>query len=146
MVLSPKGNPNPFQSGFRKGYRTTDTMFILRNSVDQVINNNKCLYTCFVDFRNAFDTIRSEGLFYKLLKAGISGNCYKVITDLLSLNTARAKAQHSFTEQFNTEVGVMQGNTLSPLLFNLFIDSIPDELSNYYVKAPIIGKSTKPCL
>jgi exonuclease III len=145
-VLTPKTKPNPFQAGFRKGYRSADNMCILRNIVDRVINNKKCLYTCFVDFRKAFDTIWREGLFYKLLDAGITGNCYKVIKGMLDSNTARVKTQNSFTEKFKTEVGVMQGNTLSPLLFNLFIDSIPAELLKHNIQPPCIGNTAIPCL
>ena len=45
------------QIGFRKGYRTSDHVFVP---------------ACFVDFQKAYNTIWINGLFYKLMKYGFS--------------------------------------------------------------------------
>ena len=50
------------QSGFRKNYRTTDNIFVLRSLIEkqkqarQKGGSGK-LYCCFVDFKKAFDTV-----------------------------------------------------------------------------------------
>ncbi len=43
--------------GFRKDFRTTDNLFILRTLTEQARFQKKKLYTCFVDFKKTFDTI-----------------------------------------------------------------------------------------
>jgi len=43
--------------GFRKDFRTTDNLFILRTLTEQAKFQKKKLYTCFVDFKKTFDTI-----------------------------------------------------------------------------------------
>ena len=40
------------------------------------------LYTCFIDFRKAFDIVERNILFYKLRQIGISGNFYNIIKDV----------------------------------------------------------------
>jgi len=45
------------QAGFRKDFRTTYNLFILRTLTEQARFQKKKLYTCFVDFKKAFDTV-----------------------------------------------------------------------------------------
>ena len=45
------------QAGFRKNMRTTDHIFLLKSIVKKYTKQNKYLYTCFVDFSKAFDSI-----------------------------------------------------------------------------------------
>jgi hypothetical protein len=50
------------QPRFRKDYRTTDQLFILRTLIKQSKAKKKPLYCCFVDFKKAFDTVPREVL------------------------------------------------------------------------------------
>ena len=45
------------QIGFRKGYRTSDHVFVLKSLIDLYTKNDKKVYACFVDFQKAYDTI-----------------------------------------------------------------------------------------
>jgi hypothetical protein len=55
------------QGRFRKNFRTTDSMFILKSLHDKYRYVKKTgLYTCFVDFSKAFDAVWRPGLLYKL--------------------------------------------------------------------------------
>ena len=65
------------QAGFRKNHRTTDHIFLLKKIVKTYISQNKYLYTCFVDFSKAFDSIWRRGLIEKISRIGISGNFCK---------------------------------------------------------------------
>jgi hypothetical protein len=48
----------PEQIGFSKDSRTSDHMFVLKTLIDKYTQQgSKHLYTCFVDFRKAFDTV-----------------------------------------------------------------------------------------
>ena len=50
------------QAGFRKHYSTIDNLFIVKSLIDIVRSSKKKLYCCFVDFKQAFDTVWREGL------------------------------------------------------------------------------------
>jgi len=50
------------QAGFRESRSTIDQIFTLRNILEQVNEWNATLYTHFVDFEKAFDSIHRESL------------------------------------------------------------------------------------
>ena len=54
---------------FLPGHRTSDHIFTLRTLIDKYVKQvlRGKLYTCFIDFRKAFDSIWHDGLLYKLL-------------------------------------------------------------------------------
>ena len=60
------------QIGFRKRYKTSDHVFFLKSLTDLFTKNDKKVYACFDDFQKAYDTIWRNGLFYKLMKYGLS--------------------------------------------------------------------------
>ena len=66
------------QAGFRKGFRTTDHIFVLRKFIDKYINNrNGRIYACFVDFQTAFGSVWHDVLLLKLHNTGIQGKCFQ---------------------------------------------------------------------
>jgi len=66
---------SPNQAGFRKGQRTTDNVYILKSVINKYIcKPNGKVFTCFVDFKKAFDSVWRQALLYKILKLGIGVN------------------------------------------------------------------------
>jgi len=120
------------QIGFQARTRTADHVFTLKCLVDKYIS--KCtkgrLYTCFVDFKSAFDSISRISLYYKLLKLGIGGRFLKFLRDMYSTVYYCVKLPDGLTENFQSFVGVKQGCVLSPTLFNLFVADLPNIFDN----------------
>jgi hypothetical protein len=113
------------QAAFRKSSRTSDHMFVLKSLLNKYTSKKKGkLYTCFVDFRKAFDSVWREALLYKILKLGIRGNFYWILKYMYTNSFSCVKLPQGLSEQFNTELGIRQGDCLSPILFNLFINDI----------------------
>ena len=76
--------PLPKQAGFRKDHRTSDRIFTLFSLINKYIEKGKYLYTCFVDFQKAYDSIRRDSLKHKLEQLGIKGNYLATITSIYS--------------------------------------------------------------
>ena len=58
-------------------------MFILKNLVNRHTHKGVSpLYTCFFDFKHAFDTVWHDGLFYKLRRFGVSVKYYHIIKNM----------------------------------------------------------------
>ena len=115
------------QIGFIPGNRTADHSLTLKTLHDKFINQNenKKIYACFVDFKKAFDSVWHQGLFYQLLQNKIGGHFYDLITDMYSNTKCAIKPSESRTPFFPYKKGVRQGCSISPLLFNIYINEIP---------------------
>jgi hypothetical protein len=96
---------------------------------DKYFQQNKKLYTCFIDFRKAFDSIWRDALLYKLVKAGGGGIFENIIKDIYSSSEIQIKLGDGLTMPFEDNTGVKQGCVLSPTLFKLFINDLPDIFS-----------------
>ena len=113
------------QIGFEKKSRPADHLLVLKTLIDIYNKKGKKLYTCFVDYQKAFDSVWRAGLFYKLLKYGMSRDIVNIIKNMYAKTSTCLKMGDEITPQFRTYCGVRQGCILSPKLFNLFINDIP---------------------
>ncbi|MCG8033540.1 MAG: reverse transcriptase family protein, partial [Candidatus Thiodiazotropha taylori] len=102
------------QAGFRKNMGTTDNIFILNNLITHCINSNERLYCAFVDFTKAFDFVVRDILWFKLLKLGIRGKMLDIIKSIYSSVNSRVKQNNTLSEPFECNIGVRQGECLSP--------------------------------
>ena len=114
------------QIGFEKKTRPADHLFVLRTLVDSYKSQGKKLYACFVDFQKAFDSVWRTGLIYKLIKYGMNMDMIKLIRNMYEKTSQCLKINQNLTRSFKTYRGVRQGCILSPQLFNLFINDIPN--------------------
>ena len=113
------------QIGFQKSKRTADHTFVLKTLIDKAIRKQKrMLYTVFIDFRKAYDTINRNLLLLKLQQKNIQGFLYKNLKTMYENISYCIKTQGGFLDPTPSEVGLRQGCVLSPLLFNIYIDDM----------------------
>lgn len=117
------------QAGFRAGFSTNDHLFVLRSLVELYMKSkHKKLYCLMIDYKQAFDTICRAALWQKLLKNGITGKCFTVITNMYENIKSYVLSNGCITRAFDSQVGVRQGENLSPLLFALYVNDLEDFL------------------
>ena len=83
----------------------------------------------FLDISKAFDKYWDQGLLYKLKQNGISGNLVETLTDFLKDQKQRVVLNGQNSSWTNVEAGVPQGSILGLLLFLIYINDLPDNLS-----------------
>ncbi len=79
------------QFGFRKDHRTADALFVLRTLTEQSIGGRQGkgkLYTCFVDFRKAFDTVPRDKLWQVLQRLGVGDRTLRCIQSMYAKDKA----------------------------------------------------------
>ena len=137
-----------FQAGFRQDHRTTDHMFVLHQTMKYYKNARKKLYIAFIDFHKAFDKLWRIGLLTKICNLKIGGNVYKLIKSMYSGNTSQVRINNGtkLTPSFPCEIGVRQGDSLSPTLFNIFVNDIANLFDNDLSMSAKINDKKIGCL
>ena len=151
--LEGQGVPGYHQIAFRRRYRTSDHVMVIQTLINKYIKKlqytaraeGKALFAAFVDLEKAYDTVWRGALFYKMLNNGIGGTMFKIIENMYSKYIAAIKLENGYTAPFATERGVKQGCVLSPILFNLYINDLPD-IFNENCDPVKIGDKTVNCL
>ena len=112
------------QAGFRKDRSCTDQIATLRIILEQSLEWNSPVYTTFVDYEKAFDSVDREVLWKLLRHYGIPDKYITLIQKTYEKCTCRVIHNGVLSELFEMLTGVRQGCLLSPFLFLLVIDWI----------------------
>ena len=118
------------QFGFRANHRTVDAMFVLNALIENAKAKRKNIYSCFVDFKKAFDSVQHHLLWQKLSSIGVSTKLLKLLIDTYAKGRCCVQLRSNLTESFKCDVGVRQGCPLSPILFILFTCDLLHELKH----------------
>jgi hypothetical protein len=108
-------------------------MFIIKCILDKYCKTKDGkVYACFVDFQKAFDTIIHTGIKIKLLSIGVGSKFYEIIKNMYEVGKSCVKLQNHIlvTGHFPINLGVKQGDNLSPNLFKIFINDLPDYIED----------------
>ncbi|MCG8112265.1 MAG: reverse transcriptase domain-containing protein [Candidatus Thiodiazotropha taylori] len=124
---------NASQAGFRKNYSTSDNLFILKSLIDIVQSQKKKLYCCFVDFKQAFDSVWRVGLWHKLISSGVKGKVFNLILNLYKNIKSQISTGTGTSDYFECHRGVRQGENLSPFLFTIFLNDLEHYLTSKHI-------------
>ena len=95
-------------------------------------SRKKRLYACFIDYKKAFDSIQRPQLWMKLCNLEIQGKLLNIIYDMYEKVKSCVSYGGKCNDFFPCEMGVRQGDNLSPLLFNIFLSDLKSYLVNKY--------------
>ena len=120
----------PNQLGFCKEAQTVDHIFTLDTCISKYIKQGKRLYSCFIDFKKAFDSVQREALLFKLSQLNIKGKFFDCIHHMYSHSTAKIKMLGKLSKAIDVQVGTEQGHPMSPELFKIFLLDLSYELNH----------------
>ena len=114
----------PQQNGFRPGRSTSSHILALRRILEGVKSKNLEAVLLFVDFKKAFDSLH-RGILMKIIAAyGVPERMVSLVEALYEDTVASVLTEDGATELFKILAGVLQVDTLAPLLFIIAIDYV----------------------
>ena len=108
------------------------SVFVLHLVIDLYQSVRKRVFCAFIDYQKAFDSVDRSLLWQKLLSYNINGKLLTVIRQMYNRAKSCIKKDNMISEYFLCNIGVRQGDTLSPLLFALFINDFNQYISTAY--------------
>ncbi|MEW8547740.1 MAG: reverse transcriptase domain-containing protein, partial [Candidatus Thiodiazotropha sp.] len=112
------------QAGFRKNHSTTDNIFIIKSLIDIAKSSKTNLHCCFIDFKQAFDTVWRDHLWQKLAKHRINGKCLTLLQNMYKNIKSNITVDNNSSAFFLCQTGVRQGENISPFLFSIFLNDL----------------------
>ena len=120
------------QSGFRSIHSTVTALLEATDSWAFDIDRGNVNAVVFLDLKKAFDTVDHTILLSKLSAYGIQENAFNWFRSYLENRTQICSVSGSLSKTCSLQCGIPQGTILGPLLFLLYINDLPNCLTNSY--------------
>ena len=117
-----ENNVDDDQFGFRLGKGIREALLALRILLERRIDMNRSTYIAFVDIEKAFDNVNWKRLFKTMRQIGIDWRDRRIIFQLYKQQKTQIEIK-DVKKCALIRKGVRQGCSVSPLLFNIFIES-----------------------
>ena len=108
------------QCSFRPGRSTVDMIFAVRQLQEKCIEQNKPLYSVFIDLTKAFDTFNREALWTVLECIRCPPKLVSMIRLFYDGMTGQVLSNGNMTDAFMISNDMKQACILAPVLFNVF--------------------------
>ena len=115
------------QMGFKRRSGTREATLAL-SEIIKLASKERPVLTAFIDVRAAYDSVIREVLYAKMVKMGIGGRFLTTLQGMYHSMEAELEVGGAMIGLVKMELGLAQGSPLSPVLFNIYINSCITEL------------------
>ncbi|KAJ9507208.1 hypothetical protein QJQ45_004805 [Haematococcus lacustris] len=112
------------QAGFRSHRDTTQQLQMLVMALEDAKLAKVDIYALLVDFTSAFNTTCQDKLLWIMHDLGFPTDATDAVKDLYTGATTRFKTPYGHTDPVPVDRGTIQGDSLSPFLFLVYIEPL----------------------
>ncbi|GFV38113.1 RNA-directed DNA polymerase from mobile element jockey [Trichonephila clavipes] len=117
---------NPNQYGFTNKLSTLHPLLRLTEHISEGFQKRKSTGAVFLDIQKAFDRVWINGLTFKLISYNLPPPLIHLIHSYLTNRSFKIRINETLSNEHSVSAGCPQGSLLGPLLFNLYVNDIPD--------------------
>jgi len=129
------------QFGFRAGRGAIDEIYVLNYAINKELSRKEGkIFAFFADLKTAFDKIDRRELNEIIKRRGIEEQLRRRVMETYRETINTVKIGDRETEKFWTERGVRQECPMSPVLFNMYVMDLEEEMRKEQTGGVIIGK------
>ena len=118
------------QHGFVSGRSCTTQLLETLDEWTEILDEGGSIDAIYTDFQKAFDTVPHQRLVRKLQTYGVSGYVLSWIRAFLRDRSQRVRINGTQSREAVVYSGIPQGSCLGPLLFVVFINDLPANVSS----------------
>ena len=118
------------QHGFRKKRSCVTQLLQVMEDITLLLDEGNTVDIIYFDFKKAFDSVPHQRLLVKLAAYGVCGSVLKWIQNFLNDRTQHVRVGSARSASSSVLSGIPQGSILSPILFTIFINDLPDTVSS----------------
>ena len=125
---------NATQSGYRKGHSTITLLLKFRDDIQNAMNRGEVTLSVLADLSKAFDTVNHATLIKKLHQLQLPKDFLLIIASYLTDRRQFVQVNDKRSNQTIVTFGVPQGSILGPVLFNLYVQDMINNISSQSIQ------------
>jgi hypothetical protein len=132
------------QNGFRQKRDCVQHIYTLHTVLQGRQQAGQSTLVFLLDIQKAYDTVWRAGCMWHVWQKGIRGKMFRVLCQLYDSTCSQVVHEGAMSDEVAFDLGLAQGDTLSPTLFAVFVDSMLQDVWSQHPGVPLentdIGK------